>query len=54
MSGPDQKRSFIETRILNMLDQLKAVTEVKVFLLIAVLCLHHFSKIKGHKKVTKQ
>jgi hypothetical protein len=36
MSGLDQKLSFIETRIMNMLDQLKAVTKPKVFLLITV------------------
>jgi hypothetical protein len=31
MSGPDQKLSFNETQIMNMLDQLKVVPSLKIF-----------------------
>ncbi len=55
MSGADQKLSFNETRIMNVLDQLKVVTSLKFFcLLLFEGTFTSFFKDKNLKEVTKQ
>jgi hypothetical protein len=51
MSGADQKLSFNETRIMNVLDQLKVVTSLKFFcLLLFEGTFTSFFKVKIIKK----